>query len=450
MKYRSRNFVVGGVLITAALAVGAIYALQRRDSSIGAGAGGTGAMKGSDMRGMEGMAGREGMAMSSDGSAQLTADQIRQFGVTFDTARVRPLTMETRTTGVVTFDETRMSKVTARFGGYIERLHVEITGQTIGRGQPIADIYSPELVSAQQDLLLARNLDRTIGQSAVPGVPASSPGLVAAAKRRLQLWDISEAQIQRVLRTGRVQRTLTIYSPASGIVVEKNVVQGQAITPGMDLYTIADLSEVWVDVQLREADAATVRVGSGADIVLSSLPGRGFKGRVAYVYPTLDSVARSLRARVVVSNSDGVLKPGMYATVRISTAARSALSVPNSAILRTGERNIVFVDMGNGRLMPHSVALGLTAGDYTEILNGLEAGQRVVTSAQFLLDSEANLGEIMKSMIGMGSGGRTEGMSGMQPKQGESISDMNDKGADMRGMKDMPGMTMPDKTPARR
>lgn len=395
MNYRSRKFLLGTAVLTAVLVVGAIYALQRRGSSAARGAD---AMSASGN--MEGVARVEGMTMSSDGSAQLTADQIRQFGVTFGTAAVRPLAMETRTTGVVTFDETRIAKVTPKFGGFVERLHVEITGQPIGRGQPLADIYSPELVSAQQDLLLARNLDRTIGQSAVPGVPATSTGLVMAAKRRLQLWDISEAQIQRVLRTGRVQRTLTLYSPASGIVVEKNVVQGQAIAAGMELYTIADLSEVWVDIQLRGADAAIVRIGSGADIVLSGLPGRSFKGRVAYVYPTLDSAARAIRARVVVSNTDGVLKPGMYATVRVTTPTRPALTVPNSAILRTGERDIVFVDLGNGKLMPRNVQLGMTAGDYTEILSGLEAGQRVVTSAQFLLDSEANLGEIMKSMIG--------------------------------------------------
>lgn len=390
--------------------------------------------------------------MTADGSAHLTADQIRQFGVTFGLVAVRPLTVETRATGAVTFDETRIAKVTPKFGGYVERLYVEITGQAIGRGQPLAEIYSPELLSAQQDLLLARSLDRTIRESAVPGVPATTTSLLTSARRRLQLWDISEAQIQRVLRTGQVQRTLTLHSPAAGIVVEKNVVQGQAIMPGMDLYTVADVSEVWIEVQLREADAPAVRRGSDADIVLSGLPGRSFKGRVAYVYPTLDSVARTIRARVVVSNTDGVLKPGMYATVRIATPTRPALTVPSSAILRTGERDVVFVDMGSGRLMPQSVRLGLIAGDYTEILSGVETGQRVVTSAQFLLDSEANLGEIMRAMIGMTSSGATQDMGSMpgMSKESESMSGMKDKGADVRGMKPVPGMETNGKTPARR
>ena len=450
MNYRSRKFVLGGALLGAVLVIGVAYALSRRGSSTASRPSGADSMPAGES--MKGMAGMEGMSMSSDGSAHLTADQIRQFGVTFGTAEVRPLTIEIRTTGVVTFDETRIAKVTPKFGGFVERLHVETTGQLIGRGQPLAEIYSPELVSAQQDLLIAINLDRTIGPSAVPGVPASSMNLLAAAKRRLQLWDISDAQIQRVLRTGRVQRTLTLYSPAKGIVVEKKVVQGQAITPGMDLYTIADLSEVWVDLQLRGGDAATVRTGSGADIVLSGTPDRSFKGRVAYVYPTLDSASRAIRARVVVSNSDGIIKPGMYATARITTPARSALTVPGSAVLRTGERDVVFVDMGGGRLMPHVVRVGQTAGEYIEILGGVDAGQRVVTSAQFLLDSEANLGEIMKSMIGMGSSGGMQGMENMpgMSKQSEPMSDMNDKGADVRGMKDMPGMKMPGSAPRQR
>lgn len=350
-----------------------------------------------------------GMAMSSDGSVTLTAAQIGQFGVTFDTAKVRTLTSDVRTTGVVTVDETKVSQVSPRFGGFVERLYVNATGQPVRRGQPLLDVYSPELVAAQQELLVAGQLQRDIGRSAVPGVPPSNTDLVAAARRRLQLWDISDVQIDEVLRTGRVRRTLTLYAPASGVVLEKRVVQGQAIQSGDQLYTIADLTGVWIDLQLREADAASVRAGSGANIVVTGLVARTLKGRVAYVYPTLDSASRAVRARVVVSNTDGLLKPGMYATVALTTPTRAALTVPASAVLRTGERNVVFVDMGNGSLMPHEVQLGATAGSYTEVLSGLEAGQRVVTSAQFLLDSESNLGEVMKAMLGQMSAPSTTG-----------------------------------------
>jgi multidrug efflux pump subunit AcrA (membrane-fusion protein) len=369
--------------------------------------------------GMEGMA---GMNMGGDGTVQLTADQLSQFGITFGTVDMRMMENEVRTVGVVTFDETRIAQVAPKFAGFVERLHVDFTGQPVRRGQPLLEVYSPELVAAQEELLVARRLERTMDESTVPGVPAGSSNLLAAARRRLRLWDISDAQIDEILRTGEVRRTLTLHAPASGVVVEKNVVDGQAIQAGQTLYTIADLSEVWIDAELREADAGSVREGSGATIELAAFPGRPFKGRVEYVYPTLEEASRTLRARVAVANSEGRLKPGMYATVRITTPTRRALTVPASAVIRTGERSVVFVDMGGGSLMPHEVETGRTGDDHVEVLSGVEPGQRVVTSAQFLLDSESNLAEVMKAMMGqMGA------------------SDMGD----MKGM-DMPGMQMPE------
>lgn len=395
--------------------------------------------------------GMAGMSTTNNGVVQLTASQIRQFGVTFGMATVRPLTNETRTAGVVTFDETKMAQVAPKFGGFVERLFVNSTGQRVKRGQPMLSIYSPELVAAQQELLLAAQLDRSIGKSSVPGIASGTIDLADASRRRLELWDISKTQIDDILRTGQVRRTLTLYAPVSGIVVDKKVLQGQAITSGEELYTIANLSDVWVDAQLREADAASVRVGSATKINFTGLPGRTYDGHVAYVYPTLQQEARIITARIVVPNPDGALKPGMYATVRLSTPARSALTVPNSAILRTGERNIVFIDMENvdatsqatRQLMPHDVTLGSTAGDYTEVLSGLKAGQRVVTSAQFLLDSESNLGEVLKSMIGnMGAGDNTmKDMPGMNESTSNST---NDKRANM---KNMPGMQTPAQSP---
>lgn len=381
---------------------------------------------------MEGMG---GMSMTADGSVQLTARQIADFGIAFGTADVRTLESEVRTVGIVTFDETRLTQVAPRFGGFVERLYVDFTGKAVERGQPLLDIYSPELVAAQQELLLARRLQRTMDESVIPGVPAGSSDLVAAARRRFQLWDISEEQIDQILRTGQVRRTLTLYAPASGVVVEKKVMQGQATTPGEHLYTIANLSEVWIDVELRESDVSIARTGATADVVFTALPGRPFTGRVEYVYPTLQSESRTVRARVAVSNAQRLLKPGMYATVRLRAPMQSALTVPASAVLRTGERNIVFVDMGVGsqgiRLMPHEVELGRTTGDLTEVLAGLEPGQRVVTSAQFLLDSESNLGEVMKAMMGQMGSGDMKDMPGMEMPGMEGV----DKGADMKGMK---------------
>ena len=406
--WQSRRVQAGVVALALAVIVVIMFVGRRNQKPIP-----SSNTSGGSMQGMTSMA---GMNMASGGAVTLTADQIRHFGVTFGSVEVRPLTSETRTTGVVTVDETAVTQVAPKFGGFIERLYVNFTGQPVQRGDALLEIYSPELVAAQQELLLAGQLQRQIGRSAVPGVPGSTTDLVDAARRRLKLWDISDAQVNEVLRTGQPRRTLTLYAPSSGVVIDKRVVEGQAIQPGDRLYTIANLSGVWVEIALREIDAAAIRPGTDADIELASLPGRSFKGRVAYIYPTLDSASRAVRARVVVSNKNGVLKLGMYATVRLATPSRSALTVPNAAVLRTGDRNVVFVDMGQGQLKPSDVELGRTAGDYTEVVAGLEPGQRVVTSAQFLLDSESNLGEVMRAMMGQMSSsdvGRTGNMSNM-------------------------------------
>ena len=367
-----------------------------------------------------------GMKMSGESGVSLTADQIRQFGVTFGAVEMRTLSPETRATGAVTLDETKIAQVTPKIGGFVERLYVDATGQPVRQGQPLLELYSPDLVSAQQELLVAAQLQREVGRNTVPGVPGSNTDLLEAAKRRLRLWDISDAQIEDVLRASQPRRTLTLFAPATGVVTDKKVVKGQSIAAGEQLYTIADLSDVWLDVQLREADAANVRQGSGADVELASVSGREIKGRVAYIYPVLDSATRTVRARVVVANTSGLLKPGMYATVRLKTPSRSTLTVPSSAVLRTGDRNVVFVDMGGGRLLPQEIKTGSIAGDYTEVLDGLEPGQRVVTSAQFLLDSESNLAEVMRAMMSQMSSG------------------------DVKKMQDMPGMTMPAQSPPRR
>ena len=433
MSPRARRLLLAGAVL--AVLGGAVWVIAARR-----GDGGAKTQPTADgMAGMEGMEGMAGMNVTADGAVQLTAGQIAEFGITFGTADVRTLESEIRTVGLVTFDETRIAQVAPKFGGFVERLYVDFTGQPVRRGQPLLEIYSPELVAAQEELLVGRRLEQTMNESAVPGVPAGSSDLLGAARRRLRLWDISDAQIDEILRTGEVRRTLTLYSPASGVVVEKKVVQGQATMPGEHLYTIADLSEVWIDVELRESDIGSVRAGSAADVEFAGFPGRPFKGRVEYVYPTLQEESRTVRARVAVANSDGLLKPGMYATVRVSAPIRSTLTVASSAVLRTGERNVVFVDMGNGRLMPHDVELGRTAGEYTEILAGVEPGQRVVTSAQFLLDSESNLGEVMKAMMGqMGSGD----MGNMKDMPGMDMPGM-DKGADMKGMEMPPSPASP-------
>lgn len=412
MKALGRNrpglLIAAGALVLA-IAIGA-WALSRRG-----GGDAPDPMTGMAMEGgEEGRSSMAGMEMGDQGTIRLTADQIRTFGITFGWAEVRPLEKSIRAVGFVDFDETRMTYVAPKFGGYVERLYADFTGQPVSRGQPLLEIYSPELVSAQEELLLARGLQERIGASGVEGVAEGSTDLFASARRRLRYWDISEAQVERVLQTGEVQRTLTLHAPVGGIVMEKNVFEGQAIRPGESLYMIADLSRVWVEAELFEADAGLVHAGMPAEIEVAALPGRTFTGRVEFVYPTLKEETRSMTARIALANPGGRLKPGMYATVRLEQELGRVLAVPSSAVLRTGEAAVAFVDMGGGRLMPHELTLGMAADESVEVLEGLEPGQRVVTSAQFLLDSESNLAEVMRAMMTQMNLSDMERMEGME------------------------------------
>ena len=371
-------------------------------------------MPGMDMSGMD----MSGGSMAGDGSISLTADQLREFCITFGEVEVRTLTDVVRTVGILGFDETRVASVTVRFGGYVERLLVDFTGRSVREGEPLAEVYSPELLAAQEELLLAARLQEEISSSVVPGVQPSSADLVDAARQRLILWGISREQIDQILADGQARRTLILYAPVAGVVIEKNVLVGQSVMAGQSLYTIADLTELWVDAEVREADAGLVHEGDAVTVEMSALPGRLVPGRIEYVYPTLENQARTLRARIAIANPGGLLRPGMYATVRIQSVGRSALTVPAAAVFDTGERRVVFVDMGGGRILPQEVEVGRTSGELAEVLSGLEPGQRVVTSAQFLLDSESNLAEVMRSMIGQTTiaNGDMQGMA-MPPRE---------------------------------
>lgn len=350
-----------------------------------------------------GMENMPGMDMSGrdlgDGTVALTAGQLSEFGVTFGTVAVRTLKSTTRATGIVTVDETRVARVAPKASGYVERVYADYTGQTVRRGEPLVELYSPDVLAAQEELLLAARLAGTLTDSGVPGVPGSRLDVLGTARRRLRLLDVTEAQIDEVLRTGRASRTITIFAPGGGTIMEKSVVLGEAVDAGATLYTIADLSRVWVEAEVREADAAMLKRGLKAEIALAGQPGRVLAGRVEFVYPTVDPATRSVRARIGVANADGALRPGAYAIASLTAPARRALTVPTSAVIHTGERSLVFVDMGNGRLMAHDVETGRREGDLVEVLTGVEAGQRVVTSAQYLLESESNLADVMRAMM---------------------------------------------------
>ena len=331
----------------------------------------------------------------------LTAADARRIGVTFATVSSGALAKEVRTVGQVTFDETRVRTIALKVDGFVERLIVSSTGQAVATGQPLLTIYSPMLVTAQEELLLAKRL-----QSDVSGASAetrrSADDLLSSARRRLSYWDISNDEISEIERSGEVRKTLTLRAPVGGYVLEKNVLAGQKIMAGDALYKVADLSTLWVEGEVFEQDLSTIHVGGSVQADFDALPGDHRAGRISYVYPTLNPDTRTVRVRVVLSNPNLTLKPGMYATLRIAGRERAnVLTVPRSAVLSTGERSIVFVRDATGQLTPREVALGTSTDDRIEVLRGLSAGETVVASATFLVDAESNLGTALGGMGNM-------------------------------------------------
>lgn len=336
----------------------------------------------------------------------LSDEQARRLGVAFGRVEVRSLNKTIRTVGYVSAAESRMHWIAPKIGGWIEKLYVDFTGDWVRRGQPLIELYSPELVTAQEELILARNLQLSLASSSISEVREAADTLLNSARQRLEYWDISEEQIREIEQTGETRRTLTLESPWSGIVMEKKVLSGSAIRAGQPLYMIADLSEVWIETEFYEADLAVITEGQQVEVSVAAYPGENFSGRLEYVYPTLEERTRTLKARVAVRNDRNRLKPGLYATVWLNAkVADSALVVPASAVVQTGERQMVFVALPDGMLEPRSVKLGQRADDWVIVLGGLEADERVVNSATFLIDSESNLGSALAAMAGHGGHG---------------------------------------------
>ncbi len=343
-----------------------------------------------------------GMPASDSASpVMMDAANARRIGVTFAPVTLEPLGREVRAVGQVVVDETRMRTVTLKIDGWVDRLYVDYTGQRMTRGAPLLTIYSPMLVTAQEELLLARQLTRDVtGSSADTRTGAEE--LVQAARRRLRWWDISDEQIAGVERAGTAQRALTIHAPVGGTVLEKNVTVGQRIMAGEPLYRVADLSSVWVDGEVYERDLGAMRVGQLVTATFDALPGVSMRGRIAYVYPTLSPDTRTARVRVSLANPASRLLPGMYATLRMESDARGAvLSVPRGAVLATGDRQLVFVRLANGQLQPRTVDVGAASDARVEILRGVALGDTVVASATFLVDAESNLGSALGGMGNM-------------------------------------------------
>jgi Cu(I)/Ag(I) efflux system membrane fusion protein len=342
----------------------------------------------------------EGHDMSS-GSVNVSPEKQQLVGIRTAVAAVRPLVKTIRTVGIVTYDETRVAQVFSKVDGWIEKLFVNYTGKLVQKGQPLFTLYSPDLVSTQEEYLLALKAKQTLGASSIKEISAGSDSLLESAHRRLSLWDISEEQITNLSKTGKPQRTLTFYSPISGFVIKKDAAQGMKVMPDKELYTITDLSTVWVNADIYENELSNVRLEQRATIALSYFPGEKFSGKVAWIAPVLEEKTRTTKVRLEFANRDFKLKPEMYANVEIEVDGGKKLAIPDEAVLDSGIRKIVFIDKGEGRYAPAEVKLGSKFDGYYEVLAGLSPGERIIASASFLLDSESRLKEAMGAMAGM-------------------------------------------------
>ena len=296
-----------------------------------------------------------------------------------------------RTVGRVALDERRREAVHAKYEGYVEKLIVDFTGKPVRKGQPLLAIYSPELVAAQKEYLVARGAQTRLADSSVPGVARGAAELAEASRQRLRSFDVGPEEIAALEKTGTPRRTVMLRSPVSGIVLEKMAVEGMKVSTADRLYEIADLSHVWILAEVHEKDLGSVRVGLTARVTLATQPGGEWRGTVTFVSPTVKPDTRTVEARIDVDNAGGVLKPDMFVDVSLEGASSAALTVPENAVIPTGERTLVFVDKGDGHYEPREVALGARVAGGYEVRRGLAASERVVVSANFLLDSESSL-----------------------------------------------------------
>lgn len=364
-------------------------------------------------------------AMDSTGAAvrqavHLTAEQERALGVVYTEVRRETLIRTIRTVGRIEAPEPNVADITPKIDGFVEQLDVSFTGESVRRGQSLLTIYSPLLVAAQEELLTAKRLvaqlDTTAGEAW-----RNAQTTLDAARRRLAYWDITAEQIAHIESSGEVTKTLTLVAPVTGIVLEKDVVEGQRVMPGMRLYRLADLTAVWVEGEVFEQDLQFVHEGTQAHIEVAAYPGEHTMGRVSFVYPVVDVQSRTNRVRVTAPNPGLRLKPGMFATIYFDAEIGDVLAVPMEAVVVTGERNLVFTRDADGMLNPREVVLGARSENLVQILNGLREGETIVAAANFLVDAESRLASTGSAMPGMQHGGDSAGAGA--PRQPEHRHD---------------------------
>jgi RND family efflux transporter MFP subunit len=322
---------------------------------------------------------------------QLTNEQMNSIGVKTGTVEYKQLNDEIRATGTVDVDERLQSSVQVRFSGYIRKVFADATYQYVRKGEPLFTIYSPELVATQEEYLLARRNQSALSSSSVDGVASGASSLASAAEQRLRQWDIPSSEIVKLQETGKAISELSIDSPASGYVMERNALPNMYVEPATKLYSLADLSRVWVNAQVFQNDVGRLKRGDSSSITVDAYPGRTFQGHVEEILPQVDMTTRTVKVRLAVNNPSVALKPGMFVSVDLKSGLGRQLTVPASAVFQTGLRQVVFVDHGSGSLEPKDVSLGARVGDDFVVLKGLQAHQQIVTSANFLLDSESQL-----------------------------------------------------------
>lgn len=423
---------------------------------------GTKDMKQMDMKGMamesakpmKDMEPMPGMSATPSEAVAVPAVMRQLIGVRSAPVTRAMLEQEIRTVGRVDYDERGFSQVTLKIPGWVRKVFVDSIGRSVRKGERLFTLYSPDLLTTQDEYLLAVKTQAQVAASPLEDTKANAAALVTSARERLRLWDVTDAQIADLERRGKAEQVLTIYAPSSGIVMKREALPGRYVEPGTTLYEIADLSTVWIYADIYESEVGATRVGQPAVVTVAAYPGEMFGGKVAYVYPMLNSEARTVRVRLELPNSGLKLKPGMYGNVTLQTNAIKTLLVPKEAVLDTGLRQLVFMDRGQGRYEPMPVKLGRRSQDAVEVIEGLKEGDRIVTSANFLLDAESKLAstssmQAMMGRIGMGDWqmrGAYEtkmeemdmgGMQGMEGHQGmKGMEGMQG----MKGMSGMPGM----------
>src|SRR3989449_5543151 len=457
---QSRTLLIGGVI--AALIVGVVGGyfaahLGMADMpGMTTGKGGVSAPPGrvGENESMKDMPMKEGdmksMPTSPPGTIVIPAVTRQLIGVRTAPVSYAPLAQEIRAVGTVEYDERKLTKVNLRVSGWIEQVFINAIGQSVRAGQPMLTLYSPDLLATQDEYLLALKAQAQLEGSPLAEARQDAAALVASARERLRLWNLNDEQIAAVERRGKAERVLTVYAPSSGIVLKRQALPGNYVEPGTTLYELADLSTVWIHGDIYGSEITAVRLNQSAEVTFEAYPGETFRGKVAYIYPYLNEATRTVRVRMEFANPHLKLKPGMYGNVMLHVDAGRRLVVPKEAVLDSGLRQLVFLDLGQGVYQPYPVKLGRRSQDYVEVLEGIKEGDLVVTSANFLLDAESKLASAggMQAMMGqigmadwqmrgsheakmaMGEGG----VSAPPGREGEKGM----KG--MEGMKGMPGM----------